>query len=167
MYVGNIQKMNRLAKEFKDVLFLVLYVREAHPGSSVPPLKSIKEKLDHAKRLPGEENEQRTIIVDTLNGNAHRHYGTFPDAVYIINPQGAVVFRSDWAIPSEVQKVLSQGRNEIHKRDYYEPGKPSLPMTFRVLKRAGLNALWDFIIGLPKLLIMHKDADEAYSKRSE
>lgn len=167
MYVGNIQKMNRLAKEFNDVRFLVLYVREAHPGSSVPPLKSIKEKLDHAKRLPGEENEQRTIIVDTLDGNAHKLYGSYPDAVYILNPQGTVVFRSDWAIPSEVQKVLSQGRNEIHKRDHYEPGKPSLPMTFRVLKRAGLNALWDFIIGLPKLLTMHKDADEAYSRCSE
>ena len=167
MYVGNIQKMNWLVREFKDVRFLVLYIREAHPGSSVPPLKSIKEKLDHAKRLPGEENEERTIIVDTINGNAHKLYGSYPDAVYIINPQGIVVFRSDWTIASEVQKVLSQGRNEIHKRDHFEPGRPSLPLAFRVLKRAGLNALWDFALGLPKLMLMHKDANEAYDKQSK
>ena len=140
-------------------------MREAHPDSSVPPLKLIKEKLDHAKRLPGEENENRTIIVDTINGNAHKLYGSYPDAVYIINPEGIVVFRSDWTIPSEVQKVLSQGRNEIHKRDHFEPGRPSLPLAFRVLKRAGLNALWDFALGLPKLMLMHKDANEAYDKQ--
>ena len=167
MYVGNIKKMNDLAKEFKDVRFLVLYIREAHPGSNVPPLKSIKEKLDHAKRLPGEENEERTIIVDTLNGNAHKLYGSYPDAVYIINPQGTVVFRSDWTIASEVRKVLSQGRGEIHKRDHFEPGKPSIPLAFRVLKRAGLNALWDFALGLPELMLMHKDANKAYDKQSK
>ena len=166
MYVGNIKKMNRLAKEFQDVRFLVLYVREAHPGSSVSPLKSIKEKLEHANRLPGEEHEERTIIVDTLNGNAHKLYGSFPDAVYVINPQGIVVFRSDWNIPSKVQEVLSQSRNEIHERDHFEPGSPSIPLAFRVLKRAGLNALWDFALGLPKLMKMHKDANEAYEERS-
>ena len=167
MYVGNIQKMNRLVKDFKDVRFLVLYIREAHPGSNVPPLKSIKEKLDHANRLTGEENEERTIIVDTIDGNAHKLYGSYPDAVYIINPEGTVVFRGDWTMASEVQKVLSQGRDEIHKRDHYEPGVPSIPLAFRVLKRAGLNALWDFALGLPKLLTMHKDANEAYNRRSE
>jgi len=167
MYVGNIHKMNRLAKEFKDVRFLVLYVREAHPGSSVPPLKSVEEKIDHAKRLPGEEDEERTIIVDTLDGNAHRDYGTYPDAVYIINPEGTVVFRGDWTMAAEVEKVLSQGREEIHKQEHFQPGRPSIPLAFRVLKRAGLNALWDFALGLPKLLTMHKDADEAYSRRSE
>jgi hypothetical protein len=44
MYVGNIHKMNRLAKKFKDVRFLVLYVREAHPGSSVPPSNQLRKK---------------------------------------------------------------------------------------------------------------------------
>jgi peroxiredoxin len=167
MYVGNIQKMNQVAKEFPDVQFLVLYIRETHPGSSVPPHKSIEEKLDHAKRLPGEENEQRTIIVDTIDGNAHKLFGSYPDAVYIINPQGTVVFRSDWTIPSNVQEVLSQGRDEIHKRDHFEPGAPSIPLAFRVLKRAGLNSLWDFALGLPKLMNMHKDANKAYSKANE
>ncbi|MGB3729140.1 MAG: deiodinase-like protein [Thermodesulfobacteriota bacterium] len=166
MYVGNIQKMNQVAKEFPDVRFLVLYIREAHPGSSVPPHKSIEEKLDHAKRLPGEENEERTIIVDTIDGNAHKLYGSYPDAVYIINPEGTVVFRSDWTIASNVKEVLLQGRDEIHKRDHFEPGAPSIPLAFRVLIRAGLNSLWDFTLGLPKLMTMHKDANKAYSKRS-
>lgn len=167
MYVGNIQKMNRLIKEFEDVRFLVLYVREAHPGSNVPPSKEIKEKLKHANRLPGEENENRTIIVDTPDGNAHKLYGSYPDAVYIINPEGIVVSRRDWAIASEVEKVLSEGRNEIHNREHSEPGAPSIPLAFRVLKRAGLNSLWDFALGLPKLLLMHKDANEAYDKQGK
>lgn len=167
MYVGNIQKMNRVASEFKDIQFLVLYVREAHPGSNVPPGTEIKEKLKHANRLPVEENENRTIIVDTPNGNAHKLYGSFPDAVYIINPEGIVVFRGDWTIASEVEKVLSQGRDEIHKQEHFEPGAPSIPLAFRVLKRAGLNSLWDFALGLPKLLLMHKNANEAYEKKAK
>ncbi len=167
MYVGNIKKMNVLAEEFKDVRFLVLYVREAHPGSNVPHQTSIEEKIKHAKRLSGEENERRTILVDTLNGNAHKLYGSFPDAVYIINPEGTVIFRSDWNMPPNVQKVLSEGRNEIHEQDHFEPGAPSIPLAIRVLMRSGLNALWDFTIGLPKLLTMHKSVDEAYEKRNK
>ena len=164
MYVGNIVDMNTVAKEFKDVQFLVLYVREAHPGSNVPAQNSIEEKIKHAARLPGEENENRTILVDTIDGHAHNLYGSFPDMVYIINPEGTVVFRGDWNMPTEVRKVLSHGRDEIHKRDHYEPGKPSIPLAFRVLVRAGLNSLWDFTIGLPELLSMHKNVDKAYEE---
>ena len=166
MYVGNILDMNTVAKEFKDVTFLVLYVREAHPGSSVPAQNSIEEKIKHAARLPGEEKENRTIIVDTIDGHAHNLYGSFPDMVYVINPEGTVVFRGDWNMPSEVRKVLSTGRDEIHKRDHYEPGKPSLLVAFRVLLRSGLNSLWDFTIGLPELLSMHKNVDKAYKERN-
>ncbi len=166
MYVGNISGMNALDNEFKDLRFLVLYVREAHPGSSVPTQNSIEEKIKHAARLPGEENENRTILVDTIEGHAHNLYGSFPDMVYIINPEGTVVFRSDWNIPSEVRKMLSDGRDEIHKRDHYEPGKPSIPLAFRVLLRARLNSLWDFTIGLPELLSIHKNVDKAYEERT-
>ena len=166
MYVGNIVDMNALAKEFEDVVFLVLYVREAHPGSNIPAQRSIEDKLVHASRLPAEENENRTIIVDTIDGNAHSHYGSLPDMVYIINPEGIVVFRSDWNIPSNVRRVLSNGRNDIHKRDHYEPGKPSIPLALRVLLRAGINSLWDFTLGLPNLIRMHKNADKAYKQRS-
>lgn len=165
MYVGNIKKMNNLLKQFQDVRFVVLYVREAHPGSNVPSLVSIKDKIKHANRLPGEEDEKRTIIVDTIDGNAHKLYGSFPDAVYIINPEGTVIFRSDWNIPSNVKNVLTNGRDEIHKRDHYEPGAPSVPLALRVLMRSGLNALWDFAIGLPKLLTMHKNVDKAYDQK--
>ena len=167
MYVGNIKQMNVLVKEFKDVRFLVLYIREAHPGSNIPSITSIKEKLNHAGRLPGEENERRTIIVDTLDGNAHKLYGLFPNAVYVINPEGTVIFRSDWNIPANVKDVLANGRDKIHERDHFDPGTPSLISTFRVLMRSGLNAFWDFAIGLPKLLTMHKSIDEAYDKRNK
>ncbi|MEM7009641.1 MAG: deiodinase-like protein [Thermodesulfobacteriota bacterium] len=167
MYVGNILDMNTVAKEFQDVEFLVLYVREAHPGSNVPAQSSLEEKLKHAGRLPGEESENRTILVDSIDGNAHNLYGSFPDFVYIINPQGTVVFRSDWNIPTDVEKILLEGRNEIHMRDHYEPGKPSIPTAIRVLARAGLNSLWDFTIGLPELMQMHKNVDKAYEEHSK
>lgn len=165
MYVGNVLDMNTVAEEFQDVKFLVLYVREAHPGSNVPAQNSIEEKIKHAGRLPGEEHENRTIIVDTLDGNAHKLYGSFPDMVYIINPEGTVIFRSDWNMPSEVRKVLAIGRDEIHQREHYEPGPPSILLATRVLFRSGINALWDFTIGLPKLLNMHKNVDKAYEEK--
>lgn len=40
IYEAKVEPMNRLARKFTDVTFLVLYVREVHPGENIPQHQS-------------------------------------------------------------------------------------------------------------------------------
>ncbi|MHA2101614.1 MAG: peroxiredoxin family protein, partial [Candidatus Kariarchaeaceae archaeon] len=40
-FIGYINPMNKLSLQYSDVEFLVLYVREAHPGSKIGPHQSM------------------------------------------------------------------------------------------------------------------------------
>ncbi len=108
MYIGKIRKMNRLARHYPDVQFLLLYVREAHPGSKIPAHQSRQDKLYQARRLQGEEAEDRTMLVDSLDGTAHEIYGGLPNMIYVIDPHGVIVSRSAWNNPSAVRAVLKK-----------------------------------------------------------
>lgn len=55
------------------------------------------------------ENDQRLVLVDDLEGTVHRAYGALPNYVDIIDPQGTVVFRSDWNKPKAVREALRGG----------------------------------------------------------
>src|SRR5829696_8117178 len=62
MYVGKIQPMNALAFRFPDVAFLVLYVREAHPGQHIGAHRDGAQKAAAARIVVDQEHEGRTII---------------------------------------------------------------------------------------------------------
>ncbi len=98
--------MGRLSQDFPGVASSVLYVREAHPGAAIPSHRNFEEKQEAARRLKDEDGEGRLILVDDFDGAAHRAYGSMPNAVYIINRNGCVVFRADWNNPSATRKAI-------------------------------------------------------------
>jgi hypothetical protein len=63
MYVKDVIEMNDIAKKFPDIKFLVLYVREAHPGGNIPAHKTLEDKIECARALPEQEGEQRQILL--------------------------------------------------------------------------------------------------------
>ena len=157
--------MNEIAEMHTEVVFLVLYIREAHPGSQIPQHRSFDDKLVQARRLPTEEPENRMVIVDDLDGTAHQLYGSMPNVVYIIDKEGRVAFRLDWNDPDVVDKVLSGEKyDDLVINDHREPSKPSPFTAFRVLKRAGWDALWDIVISLPSLKMQHMKANKKLRK---
>lgn len=130
----------------------VLYVREAHPGSDVPGHRSFDDKTACATRLKAEDGETRTVFIDDLEGHAHMAYGSMPNAVFIINRNGCVVYRSEWNNPSATRKALQAllaGR-EVTARDYFRPARPAT--VFRTLSKAGKGSAADFFKGLPFLI---------------
>lgn len=130
----------------------VLYVREAHPGVDVPSHKSYDDKAACATRLKTEDGETRTVFVDDLEGHAHVAYGSMPNAVFIINKNGCVVYRSEWNNPSATRKALHSllaGR-AITAKDYFRPAVPTT--VFRTLSKAGKGSASDFFRGLPFLI---------------
>lgn len=158
MYVKNVKPFEKLKDKYPDVEWLVVYVREAHPGSRIKPPSSIDEKIDMAKRSMSDYGEERKMVVDSVDGRWHHEWGLLPNMVYVINPQGQVIYRADWAFAKNVDRVLSN-RDTIDTNEHIvilgTPPWVFIPVTLK----AGWIALWDILVGLPALLINHVKAD--------
>lgn len=155
MYVGNIDAMDQLARRYPEVKFLVLYVREAHPGSKVSAHRSVEDKAALARKVASEEHEGREVLVDDLEGSAHRAYGNLPDMVYLIGEDGTVLLREQWNDPEIVEKALGRLRRK-EPLDDLKPGAnrpPSPRITLRVLLRSGRDSLGDFLLQLPRMVL--------------
>lgn len=156
MYVGHIEPMNGLAFRLPEVVFLVLYVREAHPGQHIRAHRDPAQKAAAARIVADEEPESRTILIDDLAGTAHRLYGAMPNTVHVIDADGMVAFRALWNDPSAVEAALRKmlaGEDAAAVRALFRPSGPAT--LFRVLRRAGWRAIWDFVIAFPKLARAH------------
>lgn len=135
-----------------NVSCAVLYVREAHPGAKIQSHKSSEEKTACAIRLKNEDGETRTVFIDGLDGHAHQAYGSMPNAVFVINKNGCVVFRSEWNNPSATRKAvqaLIEGR-AVTAKSYFRPAVPKIVL--KTLGKAGKGSALDFFKGLPFLI---------------
>jgi len=155
-YVARINPMNKFAAEYPEFEFLVLYVREAHPGDNVGNHNSPDDKHTLACRTRDEENEHRTILVDDIDGSAHQIYGSLPNMIYVIGADGTILARSDWNDTVAVKKSLEKlraGETLADSQYGFRPVAP--PVLFRVLGRAGWDAFFDFLGSLPALIWGH------------
>jgi hypothetical protein len=156
MYVKNIEPMNALAYRFPEVEFLLLYVREAHPGHRLGPHRSVEQKGAAARILVEQDREGRTILVDDLNGTAHHRYGAMPNPVHVIDSEGTVAYRTMWNDSPAVEAVLKRLSAGHDVGSVPAPFRPASPATLmRVLRRAGSRALWDFAAAFPVLAWTH------------
>ena len=154
MYVGRLPDMSTLVHEFPDVVFLVLYVREAHPGNVIGQPHVKPGKLAHARQLSVVEGERRRIIVDDIAGTAHRAYGAWPNMAYVIDGSGIVRYRQKWSDPEVMRQALiriAQGQSVDGLASRLIT--PSWEISKRVLSRAGFVAIVDVAFSLPAILV--------------
>ena len=144
--------MEPLHVSYPNIASAVLYVREAHPGAEIGGHKSQSDKISCATRLQQNDGETRRIYVDDFDGTAHKAYGSMPNAVFIINRNGCVVFRADWNNPSATRKAIKQliANKPVTARSFFRPAVPTV--VFRTLGNAGRGSAWDFLKGLPYLI---------------
>ncbi|RVW00150.1 TlpA family protein disulfide reductase [Rhodococcus xishaensis] len=153
MFGKGITTMNALTYRFPDVAFLVLYIREAHPGENLGPHRCLADKTAAASLLRREEREGRRILIDTLDGQVHRAYGGMPNIVYVIDPQGTVVFRNMWNDPSAVEEALKEAMaGGDPSRLQARPRLARPAVIRRVMRRAGRQAVLDMVVASPKIL---------------
>ena len=119
MYANTKSPMIELQKQYPNIHFLLLYVREAHPGSKTPKTSTIEQKIINAKSTHKLYNEEREILVDSINGNAHNLYGTMPNMTYVIGTDGVIKFRANWTNIDALKKVLLD-IDKVEKQDFYE-----------------------------------------------
>ncbi len=167
-YIDKIGAMNLVAQRYPEATFLTLYVREAHPGNKVPSHRNIEDKRALAQRTVNEDGERAELLIDDLNGSAHRMYGGLPNSGYVIDERGTVVARGAWNNPRVVEKALDRIKSGESLSGIRSDLIPVSPLTMaRVLNRAGEDALNDVLAALPslvtkQLLASVKDVNKLY-----
>lgn len=153
MYTTSNDGMNELLDKYKgEAQFIMLYVREAHPGDRFTAHKTFQQKLDQARQTKSAENERQLVLVDGLQGEIHRSYGAWPNMAYIIDGEGVVRARFKWADPSAVDQALSlilKGKTANDVR--YTMQEPSSEDIAAAFGRAGEGAALDFALSAPGL----------------
>ena len=158
MYVKNVKPYTKLRNKYPDVEWLVVYVREAHPGEKTGQANTISEKIAYAKRNRDDYNEGRRIVVDTVDGKWHHDWGLLPNTVYVINPEGKVIYRADWSFARNVDRAL-QNRDEINANEHIAIIGAAPWITIPVTLKGGWIALYDILIIFPKVYYEHFKLD--------
>ena len=158
MYVKNVKPFEKVREKHPDVEWLVVYVREAHPGEKAGQAKSMEEKIAYAKRNRDDYKEDRKIAVDSVDGKWHHDWGLLHNTVYVINPEGKVIYRADWSFPNNVDRVL-QNRDEINDNEHIVIIGAAPWITIPVTLKGGWIALYDILKVFPKVYYEHFKLD--------
>jgi len=161
MYVQRIASMKELMLHFNQFQYIVVYVREAHPGNNTPAHSSFSQKLQLANKLGPIHGENRIVLIDNLEGAFHKIYGSLPNMVYLVNPHGMINFRGDWNDTKALESVLSDySPDKVISQQHYEPARPTPWVAIKTLFLGGYNAFLDFITSIPQLIKLHRKANQ-------
>lgn len=154
---GSVRQLNELFHEYNDenVNFLFVYVREAHPGESLPAHESMQAKVHAAEMFREEESLAMPVLVDDLSGKVHRKYGSLPNPTFIVDKSGRIAFRAlstrAGVIREAVDELLDRQEERgvehviVHDgEDATMPSVRSMLHSYRALERGGESALDDF-----------------------
>jgi hypothetical protein len=90
--------LKRLHLRFGDrVRFVLVNVREAHPGKNFPQPRTLPVKTTHAERLRDLHGFEFEIAVDDVDGTLHRAMSPKPNSAYVLSKDGTILFRAQWA----------------------------------------------------------------------
>ena len=90
--------LNELHARFGDrVRFVMVNVREDHPGKAVPQQKALDEKAAHAEQQRGLHGFKFEVAVGDIDGTFHRALSPKPNSAYVLGKDGTILFRAQWA----------------------------------------------------------------------
>lgn len=103
----------------KQVQFLDVMIRQAHPGPEAPPYDSLEQKMHDAEKFGREENTLYPVLFDDVQGMVHQVYGGLADPTYLIDADGRVAFYSLWThaptLHKAIEELLRQGGRGVVK----------------------------------------------------
>jgi hypothetical protein len=93
------------------VEFVVVYVREPHPGEPAyrkyRQPQTLEQRRQYARELAATRRMQATVVVDTMNDEVSERFGSLPNMVYVIDRQGAIAYSATWTMAEKIDHVLS------------------------------------------------------------
>jgi len=80
-----------------DIAFVMVQVREAHPGEHSEQPHSMEEKLKYAKALKVRDELPWPIVIDEADGGLHHALDEKPNALWLTDRDGVIIYRALWA----------------------------------------------------------------------
>ena len=155
---GGIPALQEIYHDYRDqTQWLLMYVREAHPGESLPAHKTDEQKRRHADFLRRDDYISWPIMVDDLEGTNHRAYGMLPNGVFLIDADGRIAFRGDFSHGPSLRRALdqlfAQGQRGVvpHGEDHVMHMLGAATYGWHAIHRSGDDAVHDVVIGMPPL----------------
>jgi peroxiredoxin len=160
MTASSAHSVQELYDKFGDrVEFIMLYVREAHPGENFTQAETMGEKLESARALKEFYGIQFTVAADTVGGDLHRALDPKPNAAYLMNSEGVILFRSLWAADRDAlcQALAEAAAGQTLRRKQsvklIGPVTRAMGHVQAVMERGGPQAVKDlWLAGFPMAL---------------
>ena len=153
--------LNDLHGRFGDrVRFVMVAVREAHPGANAPQPADFEEKRAHAERLRDLHHIPYEVAVDDIDGTLHRALSPKPNSAYLLGGDGTILFRAHWANDTkaltQALEAVSAGRppRRTQSRGLIRPVWPTIRYIAPTLDRAGRGAWRDMWRAVPPMAAM-------------
>jgi thiol-disulfide isomerase/thioredoxin len=150
--------LNTLHAQFGDrVRFVMVSVREAHPGANAPQPNDFEEKREHAERLRDLHDIPFEVAIDDIDGTLHRALSPKPNSAYLLGTDGTILFRAHWANDT---KALAQALEAVsaelplrrtESRGLIRPLWPTVRYVAPTLDRAGRGAWRDMWLAAPPM----------------
>jgi hypothetical protein len=142
--------VQELYDEFgNDIDFIILYVREAHPGEHFVQAETLEEKLEHARFLKKLYAIEWTVAADNIDGDLHRLLDPKPNSAFLMDKEGKILFRSLWAADHQAihqaleatvsGRVLDNGQSTA----LIGPVTRAMGRVYEVMERGGPQAVKD------------------------
>ncbi|MEX1037653.1 MAG: hypothetical protein WDZ96_02200 [Acidimicrobiia bacterium] len=149
-----------LHREFGDeIRFVLVQVREAHPGEHIPQPISFEQKKAHARKLRDALDVRFTVAVDDLDGSFHASLDPKPNAAYLVDTQGTILFRSMWSSDHKALysalAATSAGStpDKLQSTRTMGPFLRAVGYVDRVIRSAGPSASRDLLRSAPPMLL--------------
>jgi thiol-disulfide isomerase/thioredoxin len=160
MTASSAPSVQDLYDEFGDrVNFIMLYVREAHPGEEIDQADSMEDKLAHTRMLKDFYGIDWTVAADKLDGDLHRALDPKPNSAFLVGGDGTILFRSLWAADyGALREALAAVANDRalstqQSTRMIVPVARAMGHVQAVMERGGPQAVRDLWIGgLPMAL---------------
>jgi len=158
--------LERLHERFwTDVEFVMLHVREAHPGEHREQPRTHAEKISHAGALKHRDALPWPIAVDDPQGTVHRALDEKPNAVYLTDRDGIIVYRGLWAGDEKgltrALECVARGERpaEAESQRLLVPMAMGIGKMREMTRQSGPRAEWDLWRSAPPVAAMAWLAD--------
>ncbi len=155
--VSALPDLDALERRFGDrVRFVLLQVREAHPGGHKPQPQTMTEKIEHARALREAHRVEWPVLVDDIDGTLHRHLDALANSLHIVAPDGTILYRALFAGDDHVEAIASVASGNpptpSENRHRARAILKSVGFMHDVLRAAGWRAYADVALTAPPLI---------------
>jgi len=111
--LGQVAPIEQLKEKYgkNGVEFVVVYVREPHPGEPAfrqyKQPQNLEQRRQYAQELAVTRLMKTTVVVDTMDDVVSEQFGSLPNMVYVIDRNGTIAYKATWTMAEKIDQVLA------------------------------------------------------------